>query len=209
MTKLTLNPVIVIPARMASSRLPGKPLAMIEDVPMIVQVWRRAMEADIGPAIVACAEQEIADAVQESGGVAILTDPNHPSGSDRVFEAVEKYDPDQKYNAVVNLQGDLPSLDPTAIKSVFEPLNNPDVDITTLVAKIIDAEELDDPNAVKAVVSFESEDRIGRALWFSRLQAPWGEGPHYHHIGIYAYRREALAKFVALPPSPLEKREKL
>ncbi len=209
MIKSTLNPLIVIPARMASTRLPGKPLAMIDGIPMIVQVWRRAMEANIGPAIVACAEQEIADAVTAAGGQAVMTDPDHPSGSDRVHEAAEIYDPDQKFNAIVNLQGDLPALDPNAIAAVFAPLNNPDVDITTLVAEIVDPSELDDPNAVKAVVSLNESARDGRALWFSRLKAPGGDGPYYHHIGIYAYRRSALAKFVSLPPSPLERREKL
>lgn len=167
------------------------------------------MEADIGPAVVACAEMEIADAVRAAGGDAILTDPDHPSGSDRVYEAVENYDPARKFDAVVNLQGDLPALDPVAVRAVFGPLANPDVDMATLVAEITDPEELDDPNAVKAVVSFNDSERTGRALWFSRLKAPWGVGPHYHHIGIYAYRREALAKFVSLAPSPLEKREKL
>lgn len=209
MKNLPRNPVIVIPARMASTRLPGKPLALIGGEAMIVQVWRRAMESGVGPAIVACAEAEIADAVHAAGGEAILTDPDHPSGSDRVYEAVERYDPAGNFDAVVNLQGDLPALDPDAVKAVFEPLADPEVHMATLVAKITDPAELDDPNAVKAVVSLDDSARIGRALWFSRLKAPWGDGPHYHHIGIYAYRRAALAKFVSLNPSPLEIREKL
>ncbi|MEX1034500.1 MAG: 3-deoxy-manno-octulosonate cytidylyltransferase [Sneathiella sp.] len=204
-----LKPLIVIPARMASSRLPGKPLADIAGLPMIVQVLRRAEEADIGPAIVACGEEEIASAVREAGGTAILTRPDHPSGSDRVFEAVEKFDPDGTYNAIVNLQGDLPALDPSAIAAVFQPLQNVAVDIATLVAEITDAEELEDENAVKAAVSLKSGERVGRALWFSRLKTPWGSGPHYHHIGLYAYRRAALEHFVGLPPSPLEQRERL
>lgn len=194
---------------MASSRLPGKPLADIAGLPMIVQVLKRAQEADIGPAIVACAEEEIAAAVRAEGGTAILTRPDHPSGSDRVFEAVETFDPDGKFDAVVNLQGDLPALDPTAVSAVFRPLANGEVDIATLAAEIKDLEELEDENAVKAVISLEQGARIGRALWFSRLKSPWGAGPHYHHIGIYAYRRAALKRFVILPPAPLEQRERL
>lgn len=203
------KPLIVIPARMASSRLPGKPLADINGLPMIVQVLRRAEEAEIGPAVVACAEEEIAAAVRDAGGTAILTRPDHPSGSDRVFEAVQKYDPDGTFDAIVNLQGDLPALDPAAIAAVFEPLQNVAVDIATLVAEIKDDGELGDENAVKAVVSLRDGERIGRALWFSRLATPWGSGPHYHHIGLYAYRRSALERFIALPPAPLEQREKL
>ncbi|MBL4907105.1 MAG: 3-deoxy-manno-octulosonate cytidylyltransferase [Sneathiella sp.] len=205
----TLNPVVVIPARMASTRLPGKPLADIGGKPMIVQVLDRAREADIGPVIVACAEEAIANAVRQAGGVAILTRPDHPSGSDRVFEAVEKFDPDQKYDAVINLQGDLPALDPKAVKASLAALESHNADIATLVAEIVDPLELEDENAVKAVVSLEDGAQFGRALWFSRLKAPWGPGPHFHHIGIYAYRRTSLKKFISLPPSPLEKREKL
>ena len=204
-----LKPVVVIPARMASTRLPGKPLADIAGKPMIVQVLDRAREADIGPVIVACAEQEIADAVISAGGNAVLTRSDHPSGSDRVFEAVEKFDPTGRFDAIINLQGDLPGLDPKAILAAREALSPENVDIATLVAEIIDPAELGDENAVKAVVSMKDGETIGRAIWFSRLQAPWGDGPHYHHIGIYAYRRASLQKFVGLPPSPLELREKL
>ncbi|MZR29373.1 3-deoxy-manno-octulosonate cytidylyltransferase [Sneathiella litorea] len=203
------KPLIVIPARMASSRLPGKPLADIDGLPMIVQVMRRAEEADIGPVLVACGEEEIANAVRAAGGNALLTRPDHPSGSDRVFEAVEIFDPDGTFDAIVNLQGDLPALDPAAVAAVFQPLQNVAVDIATLVAEIKDDEELDDENAVKAVVSIKQGERVGRALWFSRLKTPWGNGPHYHHIGLYAYRRESLSRFVALPPAPLEQRERL
>ncbi|WP_169567271.1 3-deoxy-manno-octulosonate cytidylyltransferase [Sneathiella limimaris] len=203
------GPVVVIPARMASTRLPGKPLAEIAGEPMIVQVLKRALEADIGPVIVACAEREIADAVKKAGGEAILTRPDHPSGSDRVYEALETFDPDQKYDSVVNLQGDLPALDPAAVIASYDALQKNQADIATLVAEIEDPEELDDENAVKAVVSFKEGEKIGRAIWFSRLKAPWGEGPHYHHIGIYAYQRVALKAFIGMPPSPLEKREKL
>lgn len=204
-----LKPVVVIPARMASTRLPGKPLADIAGKPMIVQVLDRAREADIGPVIVACAEQEIADAVISAGGNAVLTRSDHPSGSDRVFEAVEKFDPTGRFDAIINLQGDLPGLDPAAILAARDALSPENVDIATLVAEIADPAELVDENAVKAVVSMKGGETIGRAIWFSRLQAPWGDGPHYHHIGIYAYRRASLQKFVGLPPSPLELREKL
>ena len=204
-----LKPVVVIPARMASTRLPGKPLADIAGKPMIVQVLDRAREADIGPVIVACAEQEIADAVISAGGNAVLTRSDHPSGSDRVFEAVEKFDPAGRFDAVINLQGDLPGLDPEAILAALDALSEANVDIATLVAEILNPSELADENAVKAVISMRDGETRGRAVWFSRLKAPWGHGPHYHHIGIYAYRRASLKKFVGLPPSPLELREKL
>lgn len=205
----SLNPVVVIPARMASTRLPGKPLAEIDGLPMIVQVWKRATEAEVGPVIVAVAEKEVAAAVEAAGGIAIMTEADLPSGSDRVFQAVEIFDPDGKYDAIINLQGDLPALDPAAVCDAADALSQTDADIATLVAEIKDPEELQDDAAVKAVVSLANGATYGPALWFSRLQTPWGDGPHYHHIGIYAYRRSALERFVALPPSPLEKREKL
>ncbi|OUR75263.1 3-deoxy-manno-octulosonate cytidylyltransferase [Alphaproteobacteria bacterium 46_93_T64] len=204
-----LKPVVVIPARMASTRLPGKPLADIGGKAMIVQVLDRAREADIGPVIVACGEQEVADAVNSAGGNAVLTRSDHPSGSDRVFEAVETFDPAGRFDAVINLQGDLPGLDPQAIIASLQALSSANADIATLVAEINDPDELEDENAVKAVVSMGEGSKIGRAVWFSRLKTPWGPGPHYHHIGIYAYRRASLKKFVELPPSPLELREKL
>ncbi len=194
---------------MASTRLPGKPLAEIDGLPMIVQVVRRAEEANIGPVLVACAESEIADIVASAGGQAIQTREDHPSGSDRVFEAIENFDPDGKFDVIVNLQGDLPALDPTSVAAVVTPLSNGEVDIATLVAEIEDPEELEDENAVKAVVSLRENEKVGRAVWFTRLKSPWGDGPHFHHIGIYAYRRAALQKFVELPPAPLEMREKL
>lgn len=204
-----LNPIVVIPARLHATRLPGKPLADIDGEPMIVHVWRRAMKAGIGPVVVACAEQEIADAVTAHGGNAVLTDPDHPSGSDRVWEALEKVDPDHAFGAVVNVQGDLPTLDPEIVRAVFQPLENPDVALSTLVAEIAVVEERVNPNVVKAVVGFDAGARIGRALYFTRATAPWGEGPLYHHIGLYAYRREALQRFVTLPQGVLERREKL
>lgn len=202
------NPVVVIPARMASTRLPNKPLADIHGEPMIVHVWRRATEAGIGPVIVACAEQEIADAVTAAGGIAVLTDPDLPSGSDRVHQALQSFDPDGKYDAVVNVQGDLPTIDAADIRAVFDPLVDPNVDIATLAAEITRQEERTNPNVVKAVAAFGA-DRVARALYFTRATAPHGDGPLYHHIGLYTYRRAALDRFVSLPPAELEKREKL
>lgn len=205
-----MNPILIIPARMASTRLPGKPLVDIDGAPMIVQVWRRGMEADLGPVVVAAAEQEIVDAITQAGGTAVLTDPEHPSGSDRIFEAVERADPDRKHDLVVNLQGDLPALDAETIKASLLPhAKDSQVDIATLVAEIHEPEEVINPNVVKAVTAFPEGQNTARALWFSRLPAPGGEGPHWHHIGLYTYRRESLAQFVSLPPSPLEQREKL
>ncbi len=201
--------IIMIPARMASTRLPGKPLAEILGAPMIVHVWRRACEADAGPVVVACAEAEIADAVTAAGGRAVLTSPDLPSGSDRIFAALEAVDPDGRFDTLVNLQGDLPTIDPVAIHAALKPLADPEVDIATLVALIAGAEERDDPNVVKAVVALAPGADTGRALYFSRCPVPWGEGAHYHHIGIYAYRRAALARFVTLPPGILERRERL
>mgnify|MGYP003123383908 FL=1 len=202
------NPVVVIPARMASTRLPNKPLADIHGEPMIVHVWRRATDAGIGPVIVACAEQEIADAVTAAGGIAVLTDPDLPSGSDRVHQALQSFDPDGKYDAVVNVQGDLPTIDAADIRAVFEPLVDPNVDIATLAAEITRQEERTNPNVVKAVAAFGA-GRVARALYFTRATAPHGDGPLYHHIGLYTYRRAALDRFVSLPPAELEMREKL
>ncbi|MDV7341190.1 3-deoxy-manno-octulosonate cytidylyltransferase [Terasakiella sp. A23] len=206
---LPKNPIIVVPARMASERLPGKPLADIHGEPMIVHVWRRAMEADIGPVVVACAEKEIADAITEAGGLAVLTKPDHPSGSDRVFEAVQNIDPDSRYDAVVNVQGDLPTLDPEIVRKVFAPLGKDVVDISTLAAEITEESERTNPNVVKAVCAFEEGANVGHGLYFTRATAPYGDGPLYHHIGLYAFRREALNRFVNLAPGILERREKL
>jgi 3-deoxy-manno-octulosonate cytidylyltransferase (CMP-KDO synthetase) len=203
------NPVVIVPARMASTRLPGKPLADIHGQPMIVQVWRRAMEADIGPVVVACAETEIAEAVRDAGGEAVLTRPDHPSGSDRIHEALRTVDPDGRHDQVVNLQGDLPTIDPATVGASLRPLADPSVDIATLAAIIHDDAERDDPNVVKAVLAISGGRDMGRAIYFSRLGVPWGEGRHYHHIGIYAYRRAALSRFVGLPPGVIERRERL
>ena len=206
---LPRRPIVVIPARLASTRLPNKPLAEIHGQPMIVQVWRRATEADIGPVLVAAAESQIVDAIRAVGGEAVLTDPAHPSGSDRIFEAVERRDPDRLFDAVVNLQGDLPALDPKVIRAAFAPLAEAEVQIATLAAVIVEPREVDDPNVVKAVLSVQPGASQGRALYFSRRPVPANAGPLWHHIGLYAYRRAALARFVSLPPSPLELREKL
>lgn len=202
------HPLVVIPARMASTRLPGKPLADICGAPMIVQVWRRAMEAGVGRVVVAAAEAEIAEAVRAAGGEAVLTDPDLPSGSDRAWAAVCEVDPEGRHTVILNVQGDLPTLDPALIRRAYEALVRPGADISTLAAEISDAEERTNPNVVKVVTSF-GESRLARALYFTRATVPWGDGPLYHHIGLYGYRREALARFVALPPSPLEQREKL
>jgi 3-deoxy-manno-octulosonate cytidylyltransferase (CMP-KDO synthetase) len=200
--------LILIPARMASTRLPGKPLADIAGLPMIVQVLRRAEEAKIGRAVVATDTAEIVDAVTAYGGEAMMTRADHPSGSDRIFEALERLDPDGKVDVIVNLQGDLPTIPPADIRAVAARLADPAVDIATLAAEIRVHEEHTNPSVVKAIGSPLAKDRL-RALYFTRATAPSGDGPRYHHIGIYAYRRAALAKFVSLPPSVLEQRERL
>ncbi len=204
-----LNPIIIIPARMAASRLAGKPLADIAGRPMIVHVLERAREAGIGPVAVACAEAEIADAVHAAGGIAVMTDPSLPSGSDRVHAALAVLDPAGAHDVVVNLQGDFPTIAPMLLRAVIGPLSDPAVDIGTLVAPIESAEEAALPSVVKAACSFEHGRAVSPALYFSRAAIPAGEGPLWHHIGIYAFRRAALARFVALPESPLERREKL
>ncbi|HVP83710.1 MAG TPA: 3-deoxy-manno-octulosonate cytidylyltransferase [Rhizomicrobium sp.] len=201
------NPIVIIPARMASTRLPGKPLATIAGVPMIVCVWRQAVAAGIGPVVVAAAEPEIVAAVEAAGGKAVLTDPDLPSGSDRVFAALNAVDPGGKHDVVVNLQGDLPALDPAQIRAVADVLG--DADIATLAAEIGDPAERTNPSVVKPVVAWDADGLSGRALYFTRATVPSGDGPLFHHIGIYAFRRASLARFVALAPSPLEKREKL
>ncbi len=208
-----MSPIVLIPARMGASRLPGKPLADIQGVPMIVWVLRRAVAAEIGPVAVACAEPEIASAVADHGGRAILTRPDHPSGSDRIYEALEAIDPAGSHDIVVNLQGDWPTVDPAMLRAVLKPLENPAVDIATLAAEITEPAERENPNVVKAVLALAPASRIARALYFSRAPVPWDSGDSnqalYHHIGIYAYRRAALARFVALPVTALERRERL
>jgi 3-deoxy-manno-octulosonate cytidylyltransferase (CMP-KDO synthetase) len=207
------SPLVVIPARLAATRLPNKPLADICGAPMIVQVWRRAVEADVGKVLVAAAEQSIVDAVRAAGGEAVLTRPDHPTGSDRILEAVQRTDPDRRHDAIVNVQGDLPTIDPTSVRAALAPLDEPAVDIATIAAEITREEEKTDPNVVKAVVAFTAggggKPPVGRALYFTRATAPSGPGPLYHHNGNYVYRRAALDRFVGLPQGPLEKRERL
>jgi 3-deoxy-manno-octulosonate cytidylyltransferase (CMP-KDO synthetase) len=202
------DPLVLIPARLAATRLPNKPLADIAGEPMIVHVWRRAMEAGIGPVAIATDAPEIADAVARAGGQAVMTRADHASGSDRIFEAVEKLDPEGRHDVVVNVQGDLPTVDPAAIAASIAPLSDSSVDLATLVAVIEREEERTNPNVVKMVGAQVSPGRF-RALYFTRATAPYGDGPLYHHIGLYAYRRKALQRFVGMKPSPLELREKL
>jgi 3-deoxy-manno-octulosonate cytidylyltransferase (CMP-KDO synthetase) len=201
--------LIVIPARLKATRLPDKPLAEIAGEPMIVHVWRRAVEAGCGPVVVATDAEPVREAILKAGGDALMTSPDHPSGSDRVFEAVLKRDPGAKLGSVVNLQGDLPTLDPALVRACLAALAEGEADIGTIAAKIVREEERTDPNVVKVVGTPLRDGAALRALYFTRATAPYGEGPLYHHIGIYAYRRSALARFVSLPPSPLELREKL
>ena len=200
--------LVLIPARLPSTRLPDKPLALIAGEPMIVHVWRRAVAAGVGPVVVACAEPAIKEAVEQAGGAAVLTDPALPSGTDRIHAALQRLDPEQRIARVINLQGDMPTIDPQCLRDVLEPLDRLAVDIGTLANATDDPEERADPNTVKAVISFATDD-LGHALYFTRAAAPWGDGPVFHHIGIYAFTRAALDRFAALPPSPLEQREKL
>ena len=233
-----MKTLIVIPARMQATRLPNKPMALIAGEPMIVQVWRRAMESGVGDVVVACDGEEIAQAVRAVGGVAIITNPDLPSGSDRVWAAVARSA--NSYDIIINLQGDVPTLEPRLLHEILLPLADPAVDIATLAAVITDAAEHTNPSVVKIVLGMSAEQGFQgeasrpsepsasgaarsivqharsaeqsknyRALYFSRATVPTGDGPRYHHIGVYAYRRAALEKFVALPPSPLELREKL
>jgi 3-deoxy-manno-octulosonate cytidylyltransferase (CMP-KDO synthetase) len=200
--------LVLIPARMAATRLPGKPLLDIGGLPMIVHVLRRAEEAQIGRVAVATDTPDIAAAVKAHGGEVVMTRSDHPSGSDRSYEALQHLDPDRKIEIVVNLQGDFPTISPGNIRDVLPPLADPAVDIATLAALIHTEEEAANPNVVKAVGSPIGPRRL-RALYFTRATAPTGDGPRYHHIGLYAYRRAALERFVSLPPSPLEQQEKL
>lgn len=204
-----MKPIILIPARMASTRLPGKPLADIGGVPMIVRVWRQATAAKLGPVVVAAAEREIAEAVEAAGGRAVLTAPDLPSGSDRVFAALNAVDRSFEHDIVVNLQGDLPLLDPDALRASLDALVTTGADIATLAAESDDPADADNPNVTKVVASWDVGGTRGRAHYFTRAHAPWGKGPVFVHVGLYAYKREALQRFVSLPPSPLELREKL
>ena len=208
--------VVVIPARLRARRLPDKPLADIHGEAMIVHVWRRAVAAGVGPVIVACAEAEVAAAIEAAGGRAVLTDPDLPSGTDRVEAALARLDPGRRFAEVINLQGDLPALDPALVRTVLAPIRRLGAEIGTLACATTDPADRDNPNVVKAVVSFPPAPAapgppplLGRALYFTRAPAPAGDGPLYHHVGIDAFRRAALERFARLPPSPLERRERL
>lgn len=204
--------LVVIPARLDSTRLPDKPLADIGGIPMIVRVWQQAMAANIGPVIVACCGPQIRQAIQEVGGIAIETAPDLPSGSDRIMEAVRQFDPTGVYQIIVNLQGDLPTIPPSYLRTVLLPLEIPDVQIGSLCGAILEPEDIHNPHVVKiAIGAWREVDEItmGRAVYFSRLAVPANATTHYHHVGIYAYRRSCLEEFIALPPSFLEMIEKL
>lgn len=203
-----MTTLILIPARLASTRLPNKPLADIAGVPMIVHVVQRAAESGLGRAVVATDAPEVAAAVTDHGFEAVMTGAHHQSGSDRIFEALQALDPEGRVTTVVNVQGDLPTIEPQLIRAAVEPLADRTVDIATLGVEIVREEEKTNPNVVKIVGSPLSPSRL-RALYFTRATAPWGEGPLYHHIGLYAYRRSALERFVSLKPSVLELRERL
>lgn len=204
-----MNPIVVIPARMAATRLPGKPLADIAGRPMVAHVLDRAREAGVGPCAVAAGEAEIVAAVERAGGRAVLVADDLPSGTDRVHRALAALDPGGAHDVVVNLQGDFPTLAPALLRAVLAPLEDPAVDIGTLVCPVRSAAEAALPSVVKAACAFAGDAATARCLYFSRHPVPWGEGALWHHIGVYAYRRAALDRFVALPPSPLEQREKL
>lgn len=204
-----MRPVVVIPTRLGSTRLPGKALTEIAGEPMIVHVWRRGVEADIGPVLVACGDAPIAEAIRAAGGNAVLTDPMLPTGSDRVQAALAQTDSCRDHDIVVVLQGDLPTIDPAVLRATLPPLDDPEVSISTLATEITDPLELQAPQVVKIALAIRAGARIGRALYFSRAVIPGGAGPHYHHIGLYTYRRSALERYVSLPRGILEARENL
>ena len=204
-----MNPIVIIPARMAATRLPGKPLADIGGRPMIAHVLDRAREAGIGPVAVAAGEPEIVAAVERAGGRAVLVADDLPSGTDRVQRSLAQLDPSGAHDVVVNVQGDVPTLDPGLLRAVLKGLADPGVDIATLVCPIADEVEAATSSFVKAACAFEGDSEVAPALYFSRNPIPWGDGPRWHHIGVYAFRRPALERFVTLKESPLERREKL
>jgi 3-deoxy-manno-octulosonate cytidylyltransferase (CMP-KDO synthetase) len=203
------NPIVLIPARLAATRLPNKPLALIAGVPMIVHVWRCAVAAAVGPVVVACGDVAIGEVIERAGGRAVLTDPALPTGSDRIQAAIVRLDPERAHDAVINVQGDMPMLDPAAIRIALAALAEPGTDIATLAAVITDPAALHETSVNKVVAGFADPARTTRALYFSKAPVPWGEGPHYEHIGLYAYRRAALDRFVTLPRGVLEQRERL
>ena len=203
------NTVILIPARMQSERFPNKPLADICGKSMILHVLDRANEADIGSVYIACCEQEVFDEVTNNQGNALFTKIDHACGTDRIYEALHKIENSHNIDYVINVQGDLPTIDPDIIRKISEEISKDECDIVTVVSAIKDQEEKTNPNVVKAILSFKENEDAANALYFTRATAPYGDGDLYHHIGIYAYTRKALEKFVNLPASPLEKREKL
>ena len=204
-----MNPIILIPARMAASRLPGKPLADIGGQAMIVRVLRQALEADVGPVAVAAADEEIAAAVSQAGGRAVLTDPALPSGSDRILAALGRLDPAGRHDVVINLQGDMPFIEAAAPRAAVDLLaREAACEIATLVAPEMSADDRANPDVVKAILALDADGASGRALYFTRA-APYGEGLIWRHVGLYAYRRAALEQFCAAPPSPPERRERL
>jgi 3-deoxy-manno-octulosonate cytidylyltransferase (CMP-KDO synthetase) len=204
-----MNPIVLIPARMAATRLPGKPLADIGGAPMIVRVLRQAMAAGIGPVAVAAGDREIVEAVQAAGGRAVLTDPDLPSGSDRIVAALRELDPQGAHDVVVNLQGDIPFVQPQAIAAVARLLaDQPGCDVSTVMVAEANPSERSNPDIPKVVAAMQPDGRSARALYFTR-SVLYGDGPVWLHHGIYGYRREALMRFNAAPPSPLEQREKL
>ncbi len=205
-----MRPIVVIPTRLGSTRLPGKALTDISGSPMIAHVWRRGIEADIGPVVVACGDQPIVDAIRDLGGHAVLTDPALPTGSDRAHAALAMVDPDGAHDVVVVLQGDLPTIDPVTVRTTLRPLRrDSDVSIATLATEIDDPLELQAPQVVKIALAIQPGETIGRAVYFSRAVIPAGVGKHYHHVGMYTYRRDALARYVSLPRGVLEQRENL
>lgn len=203
------NPILIIPARMQATRLPGKPLADIAGKPMIVHVWERAMESRLGRVVVAAAEQEIVDVIAKAGGEAMLTDAYLPTGSDRIYQVLCKLDPEQSHDAVINVQGDVPTLESKYIRTAYETLQHSGADIATLITPIVNPGDIAATQIVKAVVEIEEGKQTGRAHYFTRVAAPWGDGPYYCHVGLYAYRRAALERFVKSPRSTLEQREGL
>lgn len=205
-----MNPIVLIPARMASTRLPNKALVDIHGVPMIVHVWRRAIEADVGRVVVAAGDEPIADAVRAVGGEAVLTDPDLPSGTDRIHQALQRLDSDRAYDVIINIQGDLPVLEVITVRAAIDALVRiPSADWGTVACPIAGSADLTETSVNKVVAAWEEGGAFGRALYFSKLPVPWGEGEVFHHIGLYTYRRAALDRFITLLPSPLERREKL
>jgi 3-deoxy-manno-octulosonate cytidylyltransferase (CMP-KDO synthetase) len=201
--------LIIIPARMAATRLPGKPLALIDGEPMIVHVWKRACQSNIGPVIVACGDSEILEEIEKRGGKAILTNPKLPSGSDRVYSAAKIFDPSGEFEFIINVQGDQPTLDPNHIARTVDALEDSNANMSTLVTLIKDKKDINDPSVIKVAIDFLENKKIANAVYFSRNPIPSGDGPMYHHVGIYGFTRQSLEEFVNFPPTDLEKREKL